>query len=83
MQLLDEQYLQTPQYGYCKMQIALLQAGYCVNHKRVHRLMQTLGIEAIYPKMNTSKPGIGHRINRQMYGRAKLYLLRQRVLYRC
>ena len=24
--------------------------------------MQTLGIEAIYPKINTSKPGVGHRI---------------------
>ncbi len=64
MRLLDEQYLQTPQYGYRKMQAALSEAGYCVcvNHKRVRRLMQTLGIEAIYPRINTSKPAKGHRI---------------------
>lgn len=62
MRLLDEQYLQTPQYGYRKMQVALSEAGYSVNHKRVRRLMQTLGIEAIYPKINTSKQAKGHRI---------------------
>ena len=45
MRLLDEQYLQTPQYGYRKMQQVLLQAGYSVNHKRVRRLMQLIGIE--------------------------------------
>lgn len=62
MRLLDEQYLQTPQYGYRKMQQVLLQAGYSVNHKRVRRLMQLIGIEAIYPKVNTSKPANGHLI---------------------
>lgn len=62
MRLLDEQYLLTPQYGYRKMQLVLAQAGYQVNHKRVRRLMQTIGIEAIYAKVNTSKPGVGHRI---------------------
>jgi len=62
MRLLDEQYLNTPQYGYRKMGIVLLEAGYIVNHKRVRRLMQTMGIEAIYPKVNTSKPAVGHKI---------------------
>lgn len=62
MRLLDEQYLQTPQYGYRKMQVVLELAGYRVNHKRIRRLMQALGIEAIYPKVNTSKPAAGHRI---------------------
>ena len=62
MRLLDEQYLQTPYYGYRKMQRVLAQAGYQVNHKRVRRLMQVVGIETIYAKMNTSKPAIGHRI---------------------
>lgn len=45
--VLDEQYLQTPQYGYRKMQQVLLQAGYSVNHKRVYRLMLLIGIEAV------------------------------------
>ena len=44
------------------MQLVLAQAGYHVNHKRVRRLMQVVGIEAIYAKVNTSKPAIGHRI---------------------
>lgn len=62
MRLLDEQYLLTPQYGYRKMQLVLAQAGYQVNHKRVRRLMQVIGIEAIYAKVNTFKPAKGHRI---------------------
>lgn len=62
MRLLDEQYLLTPYYGYRKMQLVLAQAGYQVNHKRIRRLMQVVGIEAIYAKPNTSKPAIGHRI---------------------
>ena len=62
MRLLDEQYLLTPFYGYRKMKSVLSQAGYGVNHKRVRRLMQVVGIETIYAKINTSKPAIGHRI---------------------
>ena len=62
MRLLDEQYLLTPFYGYRKMQLMLTQAGYLVNHKRVRRLMQLVGIETIYAKVNTSKPVVGHRI---------------------
>lgn len=62
MRLLDEQYLKTPQYGYRKMQVVLELAGHRVNHKRIRRLMQTIGIQAIYPKVNTSKPAVGHRI---------------------
>ena len=62
MRLLDEQYLETPQYGYRKMRLVLQAAGYVVNHKRVRRLMPTMGIEAIYPKVNLSKPAIGHKI---------------------
>ena len=52
MRLLDEQYLLTPFYGYRKMRLVLSQAGYGVNHKRVRRLMQVVGIETIYAKIN-------------------------------
>jgi len=31
--------------------------GYEVNHKRVARLMRTMGLEAIYPKPRLSQPG--------------------------
>lgn len=36
--------------------------GYSVNRKRVRRLLQLLGLEAIYPKPHTSTPAPGHRL---------------------
>lgn len=36
--------------------------GYHVNKKRVLRLMQKMGLQAIYPKRKLSKPGKGHLI---------------------
>ena len=62
MRLLDEQYLKSPQFGYRKMGLFLRDAGYVVNHKRVLKLMQVMGLEAIYPKPNTSQPALGHTI---------------------
>lgn len=55
MRLLDEQYTRTPFYGSPKMTIWLKSLGHEVNHKRVERLMQQMGLKAIYPKPNTSK----------------------------
>ena len=49
MRLLDEQYTDTPYYGVRRMTAWLRSQGYHVNHKRVARMMQTLGIEAIIP----------------------------------
>jgi putative transposase len=61
MSLIDEQYTRTPFfYGYRRMTVYLQQLGYLVNHKRVLRLMKKLGLEAIYPKPNLSKPGKEH-----------------------
>src|SRR5437867_13171933 len=36
--------------------------GYPVNHKRVARLMHTMGIEAIYPKPHLSQAHPAHRV---------------------
>ena len=36
--------------------------GYVVNRKRVSRLMELLGIQAVYPKPKLSRPGEGRRI---------------------
>ena len=33
-----------------------------VNRKRIQRLMRILGIEALYPKPNLSRPAPGHEI---------------------
>ena len=63
MRLLDEQYTRTPFYGSRRMVIALGERGWTVNRKRVQRLMQQMGIEAIYPKPRLSVPAPGHRIH--------------------
>jgi putative transposase len=62
MRLLDEQYTRTPFYGSRRMVIALAEQGWNVNRKRVQRLMQKMGIEAIYPKPRLSDPAPGHRV---------------------
>jgi putative transposase len=62
MRLLDEQYTRTPFYGSRKMTKWLTTQGHEVNRKRVSRLMELLGIQAVYPKPKLSQPGKGHRI---------------------
>jgi putative transposase len=62
MRLLDEQYTRTPFYGSRRMTVYLRDQGWDVNRKRVQRLMQTMGIEAIYAKPHLSDPTPGHRI---------------------
>jgi len=64
MRLLDEQYTRTPFYGSRKMTEWLATVGHAVNRKRVSRLMELLGIEAVYPKPKLSQPGEGHRSTR-------------------
>jgi putative transposase len=63
MRLIDEQYVKTPFYGAPRMCWVLRQRGYKVNEKRVSRLMGLMGIQAIYPKKNLSKPEPGHKIH--------------------
>lgn len=62
MRLLDEQYTKTPFYGVLKMQAYLKDIGHDVNHKRVRRLLRTMGLEAVYQKPNTSKANPEHKI---------------------
>ena len=62
MRLLDEQYTRTPFYGSRKMMEWLATEGHEVNRKRVLRLMELLGLEAVYPKPKLSQPGENHRI---------------------
>ena len=54
MRMLDEQYTRTPFYGARKMAAWLQTQGYPVERKRVRRLLQLMGLEAIYPKPRTS-----------------------------
>lgn len=62
MRLIDEQFLETPWYGARQMARHLRRQGYWVNRKRVHRLMQKMGLMAIYQRPNTSKPHPEHRV---------------------
>ena len=56
MALIDRQYLARPYYGSRRMAAWLATQGHVVNRKRVRRLMRLLGLVAIYPRPNTSKP---------------------------
>jgi putative transposase len=62
MRLLDEQYTRTPFFGVRRMKIWLAEQGQLVNHKRIRRLMQFMGIEAIYPKPKLSQRNDDHKI---------------------
>ena len=55
-----------------RIQQALRLAGYVVNHNRVHRLMQQLGLQEIYPRRRGSALGEADRVYP--------YLLRDRVI---
>jgi len=64
MKLIDEQYIKTPFYGIDKMAEWLRRQGHYANHKRVHRLMRLMGLEAVYPrrKRHLSIPDKQHKI---------------------
>ena len=62
MRLLDEQYTRTPFYGVRRMTAWLRAQGYVVNHKRVTRLLHTMGLETLYAKPRTSQAQPGHRV---------------------
>ena len=57
MRMIDEQYLKTPFYGSRRMTSWLRRQGEEVNRKRVVRLMQTMGLMAIYPKARKGLSG--------------------------
>jgi putative transposase len=62
MRLIDAEYTRHPFYGYRKITQWLRHEGYGVNKKRIQRLMQTMGLAAIGPKPNLSKPHPAHPI---------------------
>ncbi len=57
MRRIDALYLQRPFFGSRKIALEL-----GVNRKRVQRLMRKMGIEAMYPRRRTTRPGAGHKI---------------------
>src|SRR6266850_2656223 len=59
---LDRIFTNHPVYGSRRLQVALLREGISVGRRRIRRLMRKLGLCAIRPKRNTSKPHPEHKI---------------------
>jgi putative transposase len=62
MRRLDELHLEHPVYGSRRLTVLLRREGQAVNRKRVVRLLEVMGIEALYPRGFLSRPQAGHRI---------------------
>lgn len=62
MRLIDEQYTRTPFYGTRRLAVWLGSKGYSVDRKRMRRLMQMMGLEAIYPKPRLSVAAPDHKV---------------------
>lgn len=62
MRLIDEQYMRRPIYGSRRMRDWLESQEHQVNRKRVQRLMQKMGLVAIYPKPRLSSAAKDHKI---------------------
>ena len=62
MRQIDEEYTRHPFYGSPKMTIYLQRRGYAINHKRVERLMQKMGLRAVCPSPQTSQPRKEHKV---------------------
>lgn len=59
---LDRIFTEHPVYGSRRLQVALLREGISVGRRRIRRLMRKLGLSAVRPKRNTSKPRPEHTI---------------------
>jgi putative transposase len=77
MRLLDEQYTRAPFYGSRKMTEWLRAKGFEINRKRVARLMELMGIEAVYPKPKLSQPGEDHKIYPYLLGGVEVSRINQ------
>ena len=56
-QLIDKIYTRYPMYGYRRICWYLNEKEhYPINHKAVLRHMREMGIQAVYPRQNTSRP---------------------------
>src|ERR1700759_5242478 len=62
MRRLGGPYMAWPFLGSRRMTALLRAEGHQVNRKRVQRLMREMGIAALGPKPNTTKPAPGHKI---------------------
>jgi putative transposase len=59
---LDELFTENPMYGSRRLQAMLKREGILVGRRRIRRLMKKLGLWAVGPKPDTSKPHPEHKI---------------------
>lgn len=59
---IDRIYTECPFFGSRQIMLELRSQGESINRKRVQRLMREMGLQAICPKPNTSKPHPEHKI---------------------
>lgn len=62
MRRIDHLHLDLPFAGSRMLRDLLKQEGYRVGRKHVATLMKRMGVEALYRKPRTTKPGLGHKI---------------------
>lgn len=62
MHKIDEIFTARPYYGKRRMSVVLKQQGYDVGVKKARSLMMRMGLMAIYPQKNTSKPNVSHQV---------------------
>lgn len=62
MRQIDQLHLEYPFAGSRMLRDLLRQDGYNVGRKHVATLMKRMGIEALYRKPRTTKPGAGHKV---------------------
>ena len=62
MRLIDEIHLDYPFMGSRMIRDMLQRQGHQIGRRKVRRLMRLMGIHTLYPKPNTSKPNLAHRI---------------------
>ena len=62
MRRIDHLHLDYPFAGSRMLRDLLRQEGYCLGRKHVATLMKRMGVEALYRKPKTTKPGAGHKI---------------------
>ena len=62
MHIMDEVFTRHPYFGSRRLQEELNARGDVVGRDHVRRLMQLMGLVAVYPKRRVSVPGEGHRV---------------------
>ena len=83
-QLIDKIYTRYPMYGYRRICWYLNEKEhYLINHKAVLRHMQEMGIQAVYPRQNTSRPEPANKIYPYLLKGLKIYLLYNEITKSC